>query len=185
MNRFNGDGVWLNVEKAMEYGFITGQMPEEVKPADSDYLKEKIKDMFKFKNHKEMKKSITTLALLCAVLACQEVEAKDNKALLDDEQLGKINDRLKELEDKVTAAESKATEAENKLAQALKDKKDAEDKANDLQKKVDEKQAIIDKTPSSATQTPGSETKTEKSFEDSWKDSDTYKEACAELGVEP
>lgn len=185
MNRFNGDGEFLNVEQAMEYGFITGQLPDEVKPADSDYLKEKIKDMFKIKNNKDMKKSITTLALLCAVLACQDLEAKDNKALLDDEQLGKINDRLKELEDKVTAAESKATEAENKLTQALKDKKDAEDKANDLQKKVDEKQAIIDKTPSGATHTPGSETKTEKSFEDSWKDSDTYKEACAELGVEP
>jgi hypothetical protein len=128
--------------------------------------------MFKFKNHKEMKKSITTLALLCAVLACQEVEAKDNKALLDDEQLGKINDRLKALEDGKAAAEQAKSEAEQAKAEA-----EAESKKAELQ-------ALVDKMPANPTATPGSDTHQEESYEDAWKKSDTYKEACEELGVE-
>lgn len=184
MNRFNGDGEFLNVEQAMQYGFITGQLPEEVKPADSDYLKEKIKDMFKFKNHKEMKKSITTLALLCAVLACQEVEAKDNKALLDDEQLGKINDRLKALEDGKAAAEQAKSEAEQAKAEAEAAKAEAERKLAEAESKKAELQALVDKMPANPTATPGSDTHQEESYEDAWKKSDTYKEACEELGVE-
>lgn len=177
MNRFNGDGEFLNVEQAMQYGFITGQLPEELKPGESDYLKEKIKNMFNFKSKKEMKKSITTLALLCAVLACQELEAKDNKALLDDEQLGKINEHMKALEDAKATAETAKSEAESKLAEANADKKKAEYKVAELQ-------AIVDAMPANPTATPGSDTHQEETYEDSWKKSDTYKEACAELGVE-
>lgn len=184
MNRFNGDGEFLNVEQAMQYGFITGQLPEEVKPADSDYLKEKIKDMLKFKNHKEMKKSITTLALLCAVLACQEVEAKDNKALLDDEQLGKINDRLKVLEDGKAAAEQAKAEAEQAKAEAEAAKAEAERKLAEAESKKAELQALVDKMPANPTATPGRDTHQDESYEDAWKKSDTYKEACEELGVE-
>ena len=184
MNRFNGDGEFLNVEQAMQYGFITGQLPEETKAAESDYLKEKIKNMFNLKSKKEMKKSITTLALLCAVLACQELEAKDNKALLDDDQLGKINDRLKALEEAKTAAEKAKAEAESTLAEAEGKLTAAEAAKTTAEGKVAELQAIVDKMPATPTATPGSDTKTEKSFDESWQESDTYKQACAELGIE-
>ena len=184
MNRFNGDGEFLNVEQAMQYGFITGQLPEETKAAESDYLKEKIKNMFNLKSKKEMKKSITTLALLCAVLACQELEAKDNKALLDDDQLGKINDRLKALEEAKTAAEKAKAEAERKLAEAEGKLTAAEAAKTTAEGKVAELQAIVDKMPATPTATPGSDTKTEKSFDEIWQESDTYKQACAELGIE-
>ena len=98
-----------------------------------------------------------------------ELEAKDDKALLDDAQLGRINDRLQELQEAKSQAESRLSEAEAS-------KSDAEAKVAVLQ-------SIVDKMPAHPTATPGSDTRTEKTFEDAWKESDTYKEACAELGV--
>lgn len=197
MNRFNGDGVWLNVEKAMEYGFITGQLPNETKPAEADYLKDRIKDMLKFKNHKEMKKNITSLALLCALLACQEVDAKDNKALLDDDQLKKINDTLaakdaeiEQLKAAKAAAETAKTEAEGKVATAEAAKKTAEaekaaadaEKAT-LQAKVAELQQIVDKTPKQDPPKGGSDTNQGEETFESWYAKQGYvQEAKAMLG---
>ena len=192
MNRFNGDGAWLNVDEAMEYGFITGQLPEEQKPAESDYLKEKIKNMFNLKNQRKMKKNITTLALLCAVLASQELEAKDNKALLDDEQLAKLNDALKAANDAKAAAEAAKAETETKLAAAEAAKQAAEtakqaadaEKAT-LQAKVAELQNIIDNTPEQEPPKGGSETQQKadpESFEDWYAKQDYVMEAKRELG---
>ena len=192
MNRFNGDGVWLNVDEAMEYGFITGQLPEESKPAESDYLKEKIKNMFNLKNHREMKKNITTLALLCAVLACQELEAKDNKALLDDDQLAKLNDALKDAAEGKTEAEAAKATAESKLAEAEAAKTAAEtakataetEKAA-LQAKVTELQNIIALTPKQEPPKGGSDTQQNQqpeSFEDWYAKQDYVQEAKRELG---
>lgn len=189
MNRFNGDGVWLNVEKAMEYGFITGQLPNETKPAEADYLKDRIKDMLKFKNHKEMKKNITSLALLCALLACQEVDAKDNKALLDDDQLKKINDTLaakdaeiEQLKAAKTAAEQAKATAEQAKASAESEKAAAETAKKAAEDRVTELKNLLDKIPAATNPVLGKDTKTEDKT--GWTDSESYKKACAQLGVE-
>lgn len=200
MNLFNGDGAWLNVEQAMEYGFITGQLPNETKPAEAEYLKDRVKDMLKFKNHKEMKKNITSLALLCTLLACQEVDAKDNKALLDDDQLKKINDTLaakdaeiKQLKADKAAAETAKTEAEGKVATAEAAKTEAEGKVTTantekatLQTRITELEAILKRLPKQDPPAGGSDTKQgndgEESFEDWYAKQGYVQEAKATLG---
>lgn len=186
MNRFNGDGEFLNVEQAMEYGFITGQLPEEGRPAEAEYLKERIKDMFNFKNKKQMKKSITTLALLCAVLACQELDAKDNKVLLDDDQLKKINDGLDAANNKVAEAEQARTQAETAKAEAESKLATANTEKATLQARIAELEAIVNKIPKQEPPAGGSDTtqgKEGESFEDWYNQQPHVKDARRELGL--
>lgn len=189
MNRFNGDGEFLNVEQAMQYGFITGQLPEEVKPADSDYLKEKIKDMFNLKN-RPMKKSIMTFAAIAALLAVQELDAnKEGAFLMDDDTLKKLNDELQNKQNEIDtlksqkeAAETAKATAESEKAAAETAKADAEAAKKAAEDRVSELKNLLDKIPAATNSVLGKDTKTEDKT--GWTDSESYKEACAQLGVE-
>lgn len=188
MNENNGNGIWLNVDEAIEYGFITEAIPDTKEDKKKKAFYE---NMFKklFTNHQkfsDMKKSIIAFAALAALLAMNEVEAKDNKALFDDDQLKKLNDALTNAETaKVnaetakTAAETAKAESENKLAAA------ETEKAN-LQTKVKELQAIIDKTPAQETPKGGSDNHTDdgqESFEDWYAKQPHVIDAKRELGL--
>lgn len=189
MERNNGDGAWLNTEECMQYGFITEEITATA--ADSDYLKSKIQNMFNLKN-RPMKKSIMTLAALAALLAVQELDAtKEGAVLLDDEALKKINDALADkqtendnLKSQKEAAEQAKAQAEADKATAVKDKETAVAEKTKAENRVKELENILDKIPAAPTSVIGKDPKAEKSFEDSWKESESYKNACEELGVE-
>lgn len=190
MNEDNGNGVWLNIHEAMEYGFITEAIPETIEDKNK---KASYEAMFKnlFYNHKklsDMKKNIVAFAALAALLAVNELDAKDNKAILDDDQLKKINDSIESaIADKTKAdqdrqeaekakqlADSAKSEAETKLAQA--------ETANAaLQARISELQAIIDKKPATVVEANGND-KNEESFEDWYSQQEHVKEAHKELG---
>lgn len=165
MERNNGDGAWLTSDECLEYGFMT----EEVKSTGTEgsYLTQKIKSMFNINNSKPMKKNITTLAALAALLAVNELTAnKEGAVLLDDEALNKINDallakeqRADELQTNLEAAETAKQEAEKAKAAAEEAKATAESKRDELQAKVDELQAVVDKLPAGAAPVSGDDTK--------------------------
>ena len=180
MEADNGNGRWLDIKEAMAYGFIT----EEIEtPADIvEFVKDTMAAIFKerlTKNKKEMNKSIITFAALVALLATNEVEAKDNKAIFDDDQLKKINDAL-------TASDNAKTEAENKLAAAESAKTALETEKANLQAKIAELQAIVDKTPQQEPPAGGSDTQHKgqgESFEDWYNQQPHVKDARRELGL--
>ncbi len=194
MNEDNGNGIWLNVDEAMEYGFITEAIPDT---KDDKKKKAFYENMFKkfFNNNKtlsNMKKSIIAFAAIVALLATNEVDGKDNKAILDDDQLKKLNDALANAENAKTTAEAAKTDAENKLAAAEAAKKTAEtekaaadaEKAT-LQAKVAELQQIVDNTPKTEPPKGGSDTTQNQqtdSFENWYAQQDYVKEAKRELG---
>lgn len=165
MERNNGDGAWLTSDECLEYGFMT----EEVKSTGTEgsYLTQKIKSMFNNNNSKPMKKNITSLAALAALLAVDELTAnKEGAVLLDDEALNKINDALQakeqradELQTNLEAAETAKQEAENAKAAAEEAKATAESKRDELQAKVDELQAVVDKLPAGAAPVNGDDPK--------------------------
>lgn len=188
MNEDNGNGIWLNVDEAIEYGFITEAIPDTKEDTKKKAFYE---NMFKklFNNHKklsDMKKSIIAFAALVALLATNEVEAKDNKAVFDDDQLKKINDTLTSSDNAKTAAETaKAaaeaakTEAENKLAEAEKEKAK-------LQARIKELEAVIDNTPKQDPPAGASDTTLDnqgESFEDWYNQQPHVKNARRELGL--
>lgn len=165
MERNNGDGAWLTSDECLEYGFMT----EEVKSTGTEgsYLTQKIKSMFNISNSKPMKKNITTLAALAALLAVDELTAnKEGAVLLDDEALNKINDallakeqRADKLQTNLEAAETAKKEAETAKAAAEEAKTKAESKRDELQAKVNELQAVVDKLPAGAAPVNGDDTK--------------------------
>lgn len=192
MNEDNGNGIWLNVDEAIEYGFITEAIPDTKEDTKKKAFYE---NMFKklFNNHKklsDMKKNIIMFAALAALLAINEVEGKDNKALLDDDQLKKINDTLaakdaeiEQLKAAKAAAETAKTEAEGKVATAEAAKTEAEGKMATAEAKVAELQAIVDKTPKQAPPATGSDTNPkEESFEDWYARQGYVQEAKRVLG---
>ena len=96
MNRNNGNGEWLNVDEAMEYGFITEAIKDTKEDtAKKNFYRNMFMNLFNKNNSTPMKKDITTLGALVALLAVNEVEAnKEGKVLMDEETLTKINDAL-------------------------------------------------------------------------------------------
>lgn len=174
MEENNGNGIWLNVDEAIEYGFITEEMADG---KTTEAKKKTFLNMFRLfnKNTVPMKKKISSLALLCAVLAMTELDAKDDKVLLDDDQLAKINDKLKDQEDKIASAEQAKKEADNKAA-AL------QNKVDELQAKVDEQKALLDKVPGNLTNVLGNDTQADNdSFQQSWENSEEFKETLAKM----
>lgn len=178
MNEDNGNGIWLNVDEAIEYGFITEAIPDTREDVKKKAFYE---NMFKklFNNHKkisDMKKNIIAFAALAALLAINEVEGKDNKALLDDDQLKKINDTLAAKDAEIEQLKADKAAAETAKAEAESAKATAEAKVAELQ-------AIVDKTPKQDPPAGGSDTKDgEESFEDWYAKQGYVQEAKAMLG---
>ncbi|MBR3783633.1 MAG: Clp protease ClpP [Bacteroidales bacterium] len=188
MERNNGDGAWLTVEECMQYGFATEEITATT--ADSDYLKSKIQNMFHL-NNRPMKKSIMTFAALAALLAIQELDAtKEGAVLMDDETLKKINNALEAKQSEIDtlkqqkeAAETAKQQAEEAKRTAETAKAEAEAAKTKAEERAQELKSFIDKIPAAPTSVQGPDTKVENNDE-SWKNSETYKEACHELGVE-
>lgn len=188
MERNNGDGAWLTVEECMQYGFATEEITATT--ADSDYLKSKIQNMFHL-NNRPMKKSIMTFAALAALLALQELDAtKEGAVLMDDETLKKINNALEAKQSEIDtlkqqkeAAETAKQQAEEAKRTAEKAKAEAEAAKTKAEERAQELKSLIDKIPAAPTSVQGPDTKVENNDEN-WKNSETYKEACHELGVE-
>lgn len=188
MERNNGDGAWLTVEECMQYGFATEEITATT--ADSDYLKSKIQNMFHL-NNRPMKKSIMTFAALAALLALQELDAtKEGAVLMDDETLKKINNALEEKQSEIDtlkqqkeAAETAKQQAEEAKRTAEAAKAEAEAAKTKAEERAQELKSFIDKIPAAPTSVQGPDTKVENNDEN-WKNSETYKEACHELGVE-
>lgn len=168
MNENNGNGIWLNVDEAKEYGFITEAIADtkEDKGKKAAY-RAMFRNLFTHQNSFHMKKNITTLAALAALLAVDELTAnKEGAVLLDDEALNKINDallakeqRADELQTNLEAAETAKQEAETAKAAAEEAKTKAESKRDELQAKVNELQAVVDKLPAGAAPVNGDDTK--------------------------
>ena len=189
IERNNGDGAWLTSDECLEYGFMT----EEVKSTGTEgsYLTQKIKSMFNNNNSKPMKKNITTLAALAALLAVNELTAnKEGAVLLDDEALKKIDDALQakelradELQTNLEAAETAKQEAETAKAAAEEAKATAESKRDELQAKVNELQAVVEKLPAGASPVNGDDTKTagEETFAEWYGKQKYVQDAKAEL----
>lgn len=188
MERNNGDGAWLTVEECMQYGFATEEITATT--ADSDYLKSKIQNMFHL-NNRPMKKSIMSFAALAALLALQELDAtKEGAVLMDDETLKKINNALEEKQSEIDtlkqqkeAAETAKQQAEEAKRTAEAAKAEAEAAKTKAEERAQELKSFIDKIPAAPTSVQGPDTKVENNDEN-WKNSETYKEACHELGVE-
>lgn len=188
MERNNGDGAWLTVEECMQYGFVTEEITATT--ADSDYLKSKIQNMFHL-NNRPMKKSIMTFAALAALLAIQELDAtKEGAVLMDDETLKKINNALEAKQSEIDtlkqqkeAAETAKQQAEEAKRTAETAKAEAEAAKTKAEERAQELKSFIDKIPAAPTSVQGPDTKVENNDE-KWKNSETYKEACHELGVE-
>lgn len=188
MERNNGDGAWLTVEECMQYGFATEEITATT--ADSDYLKSKIQNMFHL-NNRPMKKSIMTFAALAALLALQELDAtKEGAVLMDDETLKKINNALEAKQSEIDtlkqqkeAAETAKQQAEEAKRTAETAKAEAEAAKTKAEERAQELKSFIDKIPAAPTSVQGPDTKVENNDEN-WKNSETYKEACHELGVE-
>ena len=189
MNSHNGDGEWLNADEAMEYGFITGQLPEEQQPAESNDLNEKIKNMYMFNHKKEktMKKDIMSFAALAAVLEVQAMDAsREGSVLMDDETLKKINDaliakeqRADSLQTQLEDAEAAKAEAETAKAKAEAAKAEAETAKADLQAKVTEMEDKLAKVPSTAVN--GLDTTPADDPQKEWENSDMYREAAERM----
>lgn len=192
MNEDNGNGIWMNVDEAIEYGFITEAIPDTKEDAKKKAFYE---NMFKklFNNHKklsDMRKSIIAFAAIVALLATNEVEAKDNKALFDDDQLKKINDGIDAANNRATEAENARTQAENARVQAENARTEAENKlatANTekatLQARIAALEAIVNKLPKQDPPAGASDTKGgEESFEDWYAKQGYVQEAKAMLG---
>lgn len=187
MERNNGDGAWLNTEECLQYGFITDEITATA--ADSDYLKTKIQNMFNL-NKKTMKKSIMTFAAIAALLAVQELDAnKEGVFLMDDDTLKKLNDALQNKQSEIDTLKAQKEAAETAKAQAERDKAaaetakaDAEAAKKAAEDRVTELKDLLSKIPAAATNVAGKDTKTKD--ESGWTDSESYKKACAELGVD-
>lgn len=199
MNEYNGDGTWLNVEQAMQYGFITEEISQEKQPAEASYLQERIKGFFNNKKVEDMKKTITSLACLVALLSVSELDSdKEGRFLLSEDDLKKINDKLdttsKALADEMeakAAAEKAKTEAEEAKAAAEKAKTEAEEAKTSaeaekakLEIKVTTLQELMGKTPAVEPPAGGSDTqdKPKDEFKDWYSKQDYVKEAHETLG---
>ncbi len=185
MNADNGNGIWMNVDEAIEYGFITEAMPDTKEDSKKKAFYE---NMFKklFNNQKklsDMKKSIIAFAALAALLAMNEVESKDNKAVFDDDQLMKINDSLEGAVNKATRAENAKTEAENAKAEAESKLAAAENEKAKLQARIAELEAVVAQTPKQDPPAGASDTDSnEASFEDWYNQQGYVQEAKRLLG---
>lgn len=190
MERNNGDGAWLTTEECLQYGFIQ----EEITAANGSeaaYLTNKIKNMFNFNSNKTMKKSIKTMAALCALLAMEEITAnKEGQFIIDDETMNKINDALKAEQDKSAnlqqqldsvvadkaAAETAKATAESEKAAAETAKADAEAAKKAAEDRVSELKDILAKIPA-APKVDGKDEGTKDEFQQAWENSEEYKEA--------
>lgn len=189
MEEDNGNGIWLNIDEAMEYGFITEALNDLEDPKEKGkkaFYQTMFKNLFNnHKNHSDMKKSIIAFAALAALLAINEVEGKDNKALFDDDQLKKINDRMEELQKQADAEKQKADDLQKKLDAAKEAaetaKQEHQDKVDELQKKIDEQKAVIDKIPAGEQKQNGKDTETKDDFQSSYEESEMFKEALAKM----
>lgn len=187
MNEDNGNGIWLNVDEAIEYGFITEAIPDTKEDTKKKAFYE---NMFKklFNNHKklsDMKKSIIAFAALVALLATNEVEAKDNKAIFDDDQLKKINDGLDAANNRAAEAENARTQAETAKAEAESKLATANTEKATLQARIAELEAIVNKLPKQDPPAAGSDTTQGnggESFEDWYAQQGYVQEAKAMLG---
>lgn len=188
MEENNGNGIWLKVDKAMEYGFIT----EAIEDKEEDKGKKAFfENMFKnlFNNHKissDMKKSIIAFAALVALLATNEVEGKDNKALFDDDQLKKINDGIDAANNRATEAENARTQAETAKAEAESKLATANSEKATLQARVAELEAIVNKLPKQDPPAGASDTtqgNQGESFEDWYNQQPHVQNARRELGL--
>lgn len=184
MERNNGDGAWLNTEECIQYGFITEEITATA--ADSNYLKNKIQNMFNL-NNKKMKKSIMTMAALCALLAVQELDAnKEGKYIVDEETLKKINDALanansenKTLKNEKAALETAKNEAEQAKATAETQKAEAEEAKTKAETRANELKAILDKIPAVSTHVSGKDEnhETKDEFQQEYENSEMFREA--------
>ena len=192
MNRNNGNGEWLNVDEAMDYGFITEAIKDTKEDtAKKNFYRNMFMNLFNKNNSTPMKKDITTLGALVALLAVNEVEAnKEGKVLMDEETLTKINDallakeqRADELQTNLEAAETAKAEAESAKAAAEEAKAEAETKKAELEAKVAELQAMVDKMPANEPPAGGSDTHQdqEESFAEWYSKQEYVKEAKAML----
>lgn len=184
MNENNGDGTWLNVDQCKEYNFITEEIATEPISASVANYWRLLQKMFNKKEDRSMKKTITTLALLCAALAVKELDATKEGAILTDEQLGKINNKMQELLSDKDEAMNAKTAAETAKAEAEKSAKAAEEAKAKAEAKVQELQAIIDKMPSNPTNISGDDTKMNQSFEDWYVQTESCKQAREDLGIQ-
>lgn len=185
MEADNGNGRWLDIEEAMAYGFITEEI--ETPPNIVEFIKDSIVaigiEKFNKKNNTIMKKSIIAFAALVALLATNEVEGKDNKALFDDDQLKKINDGLDAANNKVAEAEQAKSQAETAKAEAESKLATANAEKATLQARITELEAIVNKLPKQDPPAGASDTKDgEESFEDWYAKQGYVQEAKAMLG---
>ena len=133
-----------------------------------------------------MKKSIIAFAALVALLATNEVEAKDNKAIFDDDQLKKINDGLDAANNKVAEAEQAKKQAETAKAEAESKLATANSEKATLQARITELEAIVNKLPKQDPPAGASDTNTnngEESFEDWYNKQPHVQNARRELGL--
>ncbi len=184
MERNNGDGAWLNTEECIQYGFITEEITATA--ADSNYLKNKIQNMFNL-NNKKMKKNIMTMAALCALLAVQELDAnKEGKYIVDEETLKKINDALanansenETLKNEKAALETAKNEAEQAKATAETQKAEAEEAKTKAENRANELKAFLDKIPAVSTPVSGKDEnhETKDEFQREYENSEMFREA--------
>ena len=191
MNENNGNGIWLNVDEAMEYGFITEAIADTKEDtAKKNFYRNMFMNLFNNKNSEPRKKNITTLAALAALLAVDEMDAnKEGKVLMDEATLAKINQalldkeqRADELQTNLEAAEAAKAEAESAKAAAEEAKATAEGEKATLEAKVAELQAVVDKLPANEPPAGGSDTKQgEETFAEWYAKQEYVKEAKAML----
>ena len=130
-----------------------------------------------------MKKSIIAFAALVALLATNEVEAKDNKAVFDDDQLKKINDSLDAANNKAAEAEQAKKQAETAKAEAESKLATANTEKATLQARVAELEAIVNKLPKQEPPAGASDTNQGEETFESWYAKQGYvQEAKAMLG---
>lgn len=165
MNEDNGNGIWLNVDEAMEYGFIT----EAIKDTKEDTKKKAIvmsmfKKLFTNKNKEDMDaKQIQEFEDKISALEAKAAEAEAAKV--------EAENKLNEANTAKEAAETAKAEAENKLATA-------ESEKAALEAKVAELTAIVDKTSTEKPPAGGSDTvETKDEFKDWYNDQDYVKDA--------
>lgn len=108
---------------------------------------------------------------------------------MDDDTLKKLNDALQNKQSEIDtlkaqkeAAETAKAQAESDKAAAETAKADAEAAKKAAEERVNEMKDLISKIPAAATIVAGKDTETKD--ESGWTDSESYKKACAELGVD-
>jgi ATP-dependent protease ClpP protease subunit len=181
-NENNGNGIWINAEKATEMGF-----------ASQIYNESKIKNFFNsitniFNNQipKIMTKFIALYPILAVALAINETrEFEDGKDIpMSKTEMGLLEKLVTDLKADLVAAQKAKADAEAAKATAEAAKVAAEEAKTAAEAKRDELQAKIDKTPANtqiptgADNTPNTSTS---SFEDYVKNDPYYQSITKEL----